>query len=42
VQERLEGFAEVFDEMNAVDHLDGLGCPPANTIGVEDTAVPTD
>jgi hypothetical protein len=42
VEEVLQGFTQVFDQMKAIDHLHGLGGPTANTIGVEGTPVPTD
>ena len=32
----------VVDEMKAIDHLHRLGCPPANTVGVELAPITTD
>ena len=42
MEEGLDGFAQVFDQMKPIDHLHGLGCPTANALGVEGTPVPTD
>jgi hypothetical protein len=42
VEEGLDRFAEVFDQMKAIHDLDGLRCPTANALGVESTPVPTD
>ena len=41
-QEGFQGLAEVVDEMKAVDDLHRLGCPPANAIRIEVTAITTD
>jgi hypothetical protein len=41
VEEGLDRFAEVFDQMKAIDHLHGLGGPTVNPLGVEGTPVPT-
>src|SRR5262249_57387489 len=41
VEEGLDGFAQVFDQMKAIDHLHSLGGPTAHTLGVEGTPVPT-
>ena len=41
-QEGFQGLAEVLDEMKAIDHLHRLGCPPANAVGIEVTAIATD
>ena len=41
-QEGFQGLAEVLDEMEAIDHLHGLGRPPANAIGVEVAPIATD
>jgi hypothetical protein len=40
-QERLHRLAEVVHEMKTIDHLHRVGRPPANTIGVQDTAIAT-
>jgi hypothetical protein len=42
VEEGLDGFAKVFDEMKPIHHLYGLRCPTAQAIGVERTPVATD
>jgi hypothetical protein len=41
-QERFHRLTEVMDEMKAIDHLHRLGCPPANAVVVQVTAVATD
>jgi hypothetical protein len=41
-QEDFQGLAEVLDEMEAIDHLYGLGRAPANAIGVEVAPITTD
>ena len=41
-QEGFHGLAEILDEMKAVDNLHRLGCPLANAVGVQVTAVATD
>ena len=40
-QESFQRLAEVLDEVEAIDHLHRLGCPSANAIGVEVTAITT-
>jgi hypothetical protein len=40
-QEGFHGLAEMVDQMNAVDDLPRLGCPPANTVGVEVAPIAT-
>ena len=42
VEEGLDGFTQVFDEMEPIHDLHGLRCPTAYALGVEGTAVPTD
>ena len=42
VEEGLDGFAQIFDQMKPVDHLHGMRCPPAHALGVEGPPVPTD
>jgi hypothetical protein len=42
VEEGLDRFAQVFDQMKPIHNLDGLRCPTANALGIERTPVPTD
>ena len=42
VEEGLDRFAEVFDQMKPIHDLYGLRCPTANALGIEGTPVPTD
>jgi hypothetical protein len=41
-QEGFQRLAEVLDEVEAIDHLHRLGCPPANPVGVEVAVIATD
>ena len=41
-QEGFQGLAEVLDEMEAIDHLHRLGCPPANAVGIEVAPITAD
>ena len=41
-QEGFQDLTEVLDEMEAIDHLHGLGCPPANAVGIEVTPIAAD
>jgi hypothetical protein len=41
-EEGFQGLAEVLDEMEAIDHLYGLGRAPANAVGVEVAPFATD
>jgi hypothetical protein len=41
-QEGFQRLAEVMDEMKSLDDLHGVGCPPANALGVQVTAIATD
>jgi hypothetical protein len=40
-EEAFQGLAEVLDEMEAIDHLDGLGRASAKAIGVEVAPIAT-
>ena len=41
-QEGFQRLAEVLDQMKPIDHLHGVGCPPANAVGVEVAPIATD
>jgi hypothetical protein len=41
-QEGFDGFAEVVDEMKAIDHLHRVGGPLANAVCIQGTPIPTD
>jgi hypothetical protein len=38
-QEGFQRLAEVMDEMKPLDDLHGVGCPPANALGVQITPI---
>jgi hypothetical protein len=41
-QKGFQGLSEVVDEVKPIHHLHGLGCPPANAVGVELAPITTD
>ena len=42
MQEGLDGFPQVFDQMKPIHDLDGVRRAPANAIRIEGTPIPTD